>query len=154
MLEYNSNSINDTKELGRKFAEKLAKGDTIVLTGDLGVGKTVFVSGFLSYYGKENEAASPTFTIINEHNLKDDLSLFHFDVYRFDFEDEFTAIGGEEFFEKGICIVEWGEKIRNLLPPEYLEIVISRNESEEERHIEFKPKGKRYEAIVKEVLSL
>ncbi len=155
MLHFNSHSIDDTKSLGKNFAKFLSKGDVLVLSGDLGAGKTVFVSGILSYYGKENEAASPTFTIINEHNLSKDLNLYHFDVYRFDFEDEFTAIGGEEFFEKGICIIEWGEKIKGLLPPEYLEINISRvSEDTNSREISFNPIGSHYENIVKEVLSL
>lgn len=151
MLEYFSHSTDDTKKLGANFAKLLKKGDTIVLSGDLGAGKTVFVSGFLSYYGKEDDVASPTFTIVNEHNLNKDLTLFHFDVYRFDFEDEFTAIGGEEFYDKGICIIEWGEKIRNLLPREFLEIVISKEE-DDSRHITFKPIGERYKKLVEEVL--
>lgn len=152
MLEYFSHSTEDTKKLGMTFANFLSKGDTIVLSGDLGAGKTMFVSGFLSYYGKENEVASPTFTIVNEHNLTNELTLYHFDVYRFDFEDEFTAIGGEEFYDKGICIIEWGEKIKNLLPKEFLEIIISK-ENNDSRHITFKPIGKRYEKIVEEVLN-
>ena len=76
-------------------------------------------------------------------------------VSSFDFEDEFTAIGGEEFYDKGICIIEWGEKIRNLLPLQYLEIEILRLENESSsRHIIFRPIGERYEKIVKEVLAL
>ena len=98
-ITINSSSVDFTKELGSKFASVLKCGDTLVLSGDLGTGKTMFVSGFLRFYGKENEAASPTFTIVNEHTLTSSLKLFHFDVYRFDFEDEFTAIGGEEFFD-------------------------------------------------------
>ncbi len=124
----------------------------LCLVGDLGAGKTMFVSGFLSYYGKEKEAASPTFTIINEHQLTENLKLFHFDVYRMDFEDEFTAIGGEEFFEQGICIIEWGEKIKNLLPKEYLEIKIERLDNEiNSRNFSFLPHGEKYETIIKEV---
>ena len=95
MIELYSSSSDETKSLGKKLAPYLKKGDTIVLSGDLGAGKTMFVSGLLSYFGKENEVSSPTFTIINEHNLTKDLKLFHFDVYRFDFEDEFLAIGGD-----------------------------------------------------------
>lgn len=153
MIEHFSNSIDDTKQLGAAFAKHLKCGDTIVLSGDLGSGKTVFVSGFLSFYGKENEAASPTFTIVNEHDLDKNLKLFHFDVYRFDFEEEFTAIGGEEFYDKGICIIEWGEKIKNLLPKEYLEIIITRNETDIfSRRITFNPIGEKYENLVKEVL--
>ena len=148
-----SNSVDFTKELGSKFAKLLKCGDTIVLTGDLGAGKTMFVSGFLSFYGKENEACSPTFTIVNEHSLTNSLKLFHFDVYRFDFEDEFTAIGGEEFFDNGICIIEWGEKIKNLLPKNYLKINIEKDENDiNSRKISFTSFGERYENIVKEVL--
>ena len=152
MLEYFSHSTDDTKKLGANFAKLLKKGDTIVLSGDLGAGKTVFVSGFLSYYGKEDDVASPTFTIVNEHNLNKDLTLFHFDVYRFDFEDEFTAIGGEEFYDKGICIIEWGEKIKDLLPKNFLEIKIQKNNEDiNSRTFTFIPHGNRYEKIVEEV---
>lgn len=155
MLTINSTSVNTTKELGKKFAQFLNKGDVIVLTGDLGAGKTMFVSGFLSFYGKENEAASPTFTIVNEHDLKQGLKLFHFDVYRLDFEDEFTAIGGEEFFDNGICIIEWGEKIQNLLPKEYLKINIEKDDVNNDlRKISFIPHGEKYKNLVKEVLNI
>lgn len=155
MLSINSTSVSYTKELGKKFASFLKKRDVIVLTGDLGAGKTMFVSGVLSYYGKENEACSPTFTIVNEHNLTNNLKLFHFDVYRLDFEDEFTAIGGEEFFDNGICIIEWGEKIQNLLPKNYLKINIEKNENDiDSRKITFIPYGEKYETLVKEVLNI
>ena len=92
MYSFYSTSVDSTKELGRKFAHLLQKGDTVVLSGDLGAGKTAFVTGFLSFFGKENEASSPTFTIVNEYNLKEDLNLFHFDVYRFEDEDEFNRV--------------------------------------------------------------
>lgn len=152
MIEIKSNSTEETKEIGLKFANILKKGDTLVLSGELGAGKTVFVSGFLSKFGKENEAASPTFTIISEHDLTEDLKLFHFDVYRFDFEEEFLAIGGDEFYDKGICIIEWGEKIKNLLPKQYIEIKIERDhENKEKRNIKITPNGEKYEKIIREV---
>ncbi len=155
MYKFFSNSVESTKELGRKFASVLKKGDTLVLSGDLGAGKTAFVTGFLSFYKKENEVSSPTFTIVNEYNLNEDLDLFHFDVYRFEDEDEFSAIGGEEFFDKGICIIEWGERIRNLLPAQYLEIIINHDLNDvNARNITFNPKGERYENIAKEVIAL
>ena len=120
-----------------------------MLSGDLGAGKTKLVTGILKYYQKENEVSSPTFTIINEYALNEQLKLFHFDVYRFDFEEEFTAIGGEEFFEKGICVIEWGEKIQNLLPPHYLKITFLKDaENENLRNIVFEAKGERYEEII------
>jgi len=152
MITLFSNSTDETKLLGKTLAPYLKQGDTLVLSGDLGAGKTMFVSGILSYYGKENEASSPTFTIINEHELTNDLKLFHFDVYRFDFEEEFLAIGGEEFFDKGICLIEWGEKIQSFLPNEYIKISISKdNEDEHKRIIKLISVGAKYESLLSEV---
>ena len=152
MIKLISNSTDETKMLGRKLAPHLQKGNTLVLSGDLGAGKTMFVSGILSYYGKEKEASSPTFTIINEYELTNELTLFHFDVYRFDFEDEFLAIGGEEFYDKGICLIEWGEKIQSYLPHEYIKISISKDtEDENKRVIEFTSVGNKYESFLSEV---
>ena len=154
MTNFISTSVDTTKELGYKFASKLKKGDVLVLNGDLGSGKTIFVSGFLSFYGKENEASSPTFTIVNEHNLTKDLNLYHFDVYRLETSDEFLAIGGDEYFSQGITLMEWGEKIKDLLPREYLEINILKDSNDINiRNFIFIPKGERYECLIKEVLA-
>ena len=120
-----SNSENETKEFAKKIASKLNKGDILVLSGDLGSGKTKFTEGFLSYFGLEDEISSPTFTIVNEYH-KNDINIYHFDVYRLEDSSEFYAIGGEEYFEKGICIVEWGEMIEDALPKNYIKIDFSR----------------------------
>ena len=109
-MEIISNSEKETIELGKKIAEKLEKGMVIVLTGDLGSGKTKLTEGILTYFGLENEISSPTFTIVNEY-YTENLNLYHFDVYRLSDIDEFYAIGGEEYFEKGASIIEWGEMI-------------------------------------------
>ncbi|MCI8291005.1 MAG: tRNA (adenosine(37)-N6)-threonylcarbamoyltransferase complex ATPase subunit type 1 TsaE [Clostridia bacterium] len=129
-----SNSEKETKLIGRKFAENLKKGDVVVLTGDLGSGKTKFTEGVLQYFGLENEISSPTFTIVNEY-VKNDVSIYHFDVYRLEDEDEFYAIGGDEYFYKGICLIEWGEMIKNVLPKNYIHITFSRNLDEEDKRI-------------------
>lgn len=155
MTNYHSSSVDSTKELGYKFASKIQKGDVIILNGDLGAGKTVFTAGFLGYFGKENEISSPTFTIVNEHNLTETLSLYHFDVYRLDSSDEFLNIGGDEYFSQGVVLMEWGTKIQDVLPKEYLEIFIQKDdENVDTRVFNFLPKGERYETLVKEVLSL
>lgn len=130
---FKSNSENETKEFAKKFASKLNNGDVLVLSGDLGSGKTKFTEGFLSYFGLENEISSPTFTIVNEYH-KNDINIYHFDVYRLEDSSEFYAIGGDEYFEKGICIIEWGELIEDALPKKYIKIDFSRNsENENER---------------------
>lgn len=125
-----SNSEEETKLIGRKFAKGLKNGDVIVLTGDLGSGKTKFTEGVLQFFGLENEISSPTFNIVNEY-VKEDVNVYHFDVYRLEDEDEFYAIGGEEYFEKGICLIEWGEMIESALPNKYIQISFSRNLEDE-----------------------
>ena len=130
-----TNSEEETKELGKKIAQSI-KSDkkVIVLTGDLGAGKTKFTEGFLSYYGLENQISSPTFTIVNEYE-NEKHKIYHFDVYRLSEVDEFYAIGGEEYFEKGICLIEWGEIIKEALPTHYMNIVIEREEDNEDKRI-------------------
>lgn len=127
---FKSKSENDTKEFAKDFASKLKKGDVIVLSGELGSGKTKFTEGFLSYFGLENEISSPTFTIVNEYK-KDNINIYHFDVYRLEDSSEFYAIGGDEYFEKGICIIEWGELIQDALPKKYIKIDFSRSPEDE-----------------------
>lgn len=96
--------------------------------GDLGAGKTKLTEGFLSFWGLQDEISSPTFTIVNEHH-KDNTNIYHFDVYRLEDVDEFYAIGGEEYFANGICIIEWGELIENILPKNYIKIDFSKDET-------------------------
>lgn len=134
MEELVSNSAEETMLIGKKFASNLKRGDVIVLTGELGSGKTKFTEGVLKYFGLENEISSPTFTIVNEY-IKDDVNIYHFDVYRLEDEDEFYAIGGEEYFEKGICLIEWGEMIENVLPKKYVHITFSRNLEDENKRM-------------------
>ncbi len=137
-----TNSEAETIELGKKIGSKLKKGMIIVLTGDLGSGKTKLTQGILTYFGLENEISSPTFTIVNEYNTKD-LNIYHFDVYRLEEVDEFYAIGGEEYFERGACIIEWGEMIEEVLPKEYIKIKFTRDLSNENlRNIEIEYVGK------------
>lgn len=149
MDRFVSNSIDKTKGFGKKLASFLNKGDVVILNGDLGAGKTVLVTGVASYWGKENEVASPTFTIINEIVLTEELSLYHFDVYRLADVDEFYAIGGEEYFEKGITFMEWGETIKDALPKEYLEILIEKDINDENTRVfNLIPHGIRYEELI------
>ena len=134
MEEIISNSPEETIEYGKKLAKNLKVGDIIVLTGDLGSGKTKLTEGILSYFGLEDEISSPTFTIVNEYNTPN-LKLFHFDVYRLEEPEEFSYIGGEEYFEKGASIIEWGERIEELLPKQYTKITFKRDLENENRRI-------------------
>ena len=127
---FKSYSENDTKQFAKNFASKLNNGDIVVLSGDLGSGKTKFTEGFLSYFNLEDEISSPTFTIVNEYK-KDDTNIYHFDVYRLEDSSEFYEIGGDEYFENGICLIEWGELIKDALPKEYLHITFSKKDTDE-----------------------
>ena len=134
-MELISNSEQDTLDIGKKIAPNLKKGSLIILSGDLGSGKTKLTEGILSYFGLQNEISSPTFTIVNEYNTSN-LNLYHFDLYRLEDVDEFFAIGGDEYFEKGACIIEWGELLENILPKNYIKINFSRDmENENVRNI-------------------
>lgn len=91
-------------------------GQVYCLNGDLGVGKTVFTQGFAAGLGIQEPVNSPTFTIVQEY---DDgrLPLYHFDVYRLGDVDEMDEIGYEDYFYgEGICLIEWSERIREILP--------------------------------------
>ena len=93
-IEINSNSPEVTIQIAKKLASYLNNKDIVVLTGELGVGKTKFVEGFLSYFNLQDEISSPTFNIVNEYNTPE-YNIYHFDVYRLEDVDEFYAIGGE-----------------------------------------------------------
>ncbi len=100
----------------------------------MGAGKTKFTEGILSYFGLEKEISSPTFTIINEYTSAT-IPIFHFDVYRLEDADEFYAIGGDEYFSKGICILEWGEQLPEVLPPHYTHIYLKKDSQNENTRI-------------------
>lgn len=125
---FKSHSENDTINFAKGLAQRLSIGDVIILSGELGAGKTKFVQGVLTNFGLENEISSPTFTIVNEY-INDKINIYHFDLYRLADIDEFYAIGGEEYLEKGICIFEWGEMLESALQ-KYIKIIIEKDEKD------------------------
>lgn len=144
MNKFISKSEQDTIDFAYNLASKLHTGDIIVLSGELGSGKTKFTQGILKFFNLENEISSPTFTIVNEYN-SDNQNIYHFDVYRLADSDEFYAIGGDEYFEKGICIIEWGEIIKDILPDNYIQIYFSKDETiENYRILDIKTFGDRF----------
>ena len=125
-----SKSESETKDFAKKLASKLKVKDIVVLTGELGSGKTKFTEGFLSYFNLESEISSPTFTIVNEYK-NNNINIYHFDVYRLEDSSEFYEIGGDEYFENGICLIEWGELIQDALPKNYIHIVFEKSTEDE-----------------------
>ncbi|MDZ7772532.1 MAG: tRNA (adenosine(37)-N6)-threonylcarbamoyltransferase complex ATPase subunit type 1 TsaE [Balneolaceae bacterium] len=119
-------SEQETIELGRRFAARLEPGDVVCLKGELGSGKTHFAKGVGSALGvSEEEVHSPTFTLIREHR-GGETDFFHFDCYRLERIEEALEIGAEEYFYgSGVCVIEWPEKIRGIIPEDaiWIEIV-------------------------------
>ena len=151
MFNFISHSENDTKRIAKKLASKLANKDIVVLSGDLGSGKTKFTEGFLSYWDLQDEISSPTFNIVNEHS-QDNTNIYHLDVYRLENKGEFYAIGGTEYFSTGICVIEWGELIEDILPNNYIKISFSKDENDDSiRYLNFKAYGERLENVIKEL---
>lgn len=144
-LTFKSNNEIETKNFAKKLASKLKIGDIIVLSGELGSGKTKFTEGILEYFNLQDEISSPTFTIVNEYSTPK-FPIFHFDVYRLEDEDEFLEIGGEEYFDKGVCIIEWGEMVENLLPKDYIKISFSKDDEDENvRKLKIETFGRKFD---------
>lgn len=140
MLE--SNSREETQKIAYEFAKGLKPGDVVCLKGDLGAGKTVFVSGFVKAFGYHGYTSSPTFTLINEY--MGEIPIYHFDVYRIDDADEMLAIGLDEYlYGEGICLIEWADKILELLPECRYEVTILRDSAhgDDYRAIEIVKRG-------------
>ncbi len=119
-------SAEETALLGLLVAKLLQPGTVISLDGDLGAGKTVLARGIADGLGCQTPVASPTFTLLMEHPATGSgLPLFHFDVYRLKHGDDFLALGLDDYFyREGVCIVEWGTLIEDVLPLETLKILI------------------------------
>ena len=117
-------SPEETFALGKKIGEMARPGEIYTLTGDLGVGKTVFTQGVAAGLGITEPVSSPTFTIIQEYD-SGRLPFYHFDVYRIGDIEEMDEIGYDDyFFGQGICLIEWANLIEEILPENIREIVI------------------------------
>lgn len=120
-------SCEDTYRLGWELAQSAVPGQVICLTGDLGTGKTVFTQGFAKGLGVQDYVDSPTFTIVKEYH-DGRLPFYHFDVYRIGDVSEMDEIGYEEYFYgDGVCMVEWGLMIEELLPEDCVFIEIKKD---------------------------
>ena len=115
-MVYETFSPSETEKIGFEMGKHASAGDIYCLSGDLGVGKTVFTRGFAKGLGVEDEyITSPTFTIINEYEGR--LNLYHFDVYRIGSIEEMDDTGYEDyFFGNGVCLVEWAELVKEIIP--------------------------------------
>lgn len=119
-----SNSEEETIQLGARLAEHVQTNDVIVLSGDLGAGKTQFAKGFAAGLGVSDDITSPTFNILLEY-VGAELPLLHFDLYRLDEPEELDDIDYFGLLESGgVSLVEWGDKFPEHMPSDYLLIQI------------------------------
>ena len=124
---FESNSPEETIAIAGKIAGEVVPGTIICLSGDLGVGKTVFTKGFAKALGITEPVVSPTFTIFQIYT-DGKMPLYHFDVYRIDDPDEMEEIGFREYFYgEGVSLIEWAEKIEEHIPGNAVRITISKD---------------------------
>lgn len=146
-LEFLTNSYEETIKLGIKIGNLLKANDCILLTGDLGAGKTTLTKGIGKGLGVERNINSPTFTIVKEYHGR--LDLYHIDLYRLETLGQDFDL--EEYFNLGgVTVVEWPFNVQDILPASYLEIKITYID-ENKRKLEILPHGKRYEEMVGEI---
>ncbi len=121
-----SESPEQTERLGLTLAALLKPGDVVSLAGDLGAGKTALTRGIADGLGCRGAVSSPTFTLVMEHPAGDSgLALYHFDVYRLTDGEAFLELGLSEYFDRsGVCVIEWGSLIEDVLPLQTLKILI------------------------------
>lgn len=127
-------SPEETESFGARVATELLDNSTlprfIALYGDLGVGKTALVRGLASVLAPTSAVRSPTFALVNEYRAKP-LSIFHFDMYRIEDEDQLESIGFYDYLDRGLCVVEWSENIPYALPEAYIRIEIQKCDAAE-----------------------
>lgn len=127
MLQIETYSAIGTYQFGEKLGGLVKPGDVFSLIGDLGVGKTVFTQGFAKGLNIEEPINSPTFTIVQVYE-EGRLPLYHFDVYRIGDIEEMDEIGYEDYFYgKGVCLIEWANLIKDILPQNIIEITIEKD---------------------------
>ena len=147
--KYISRSEKDTINLAQNIESEKFPNMVICLMGDLGSGKTIFTKGFASSLEVEEDITSPTFNIIKEYT-SGQMPLYHMDVYRLD--DDSSDIGIEEYFDKGgVCIIEWADNIKDILPKNRLDIKIKVID-ENKRSLIINAYGKEYEELCEAVL--
>ncbi|PVX52242.1 tRNA threonylcarbamoyladenosine biosynthesis protein TsaE [Balneicella halophila] len=122
---YRANSLEGLLEVADKFLQDWGEHKLVTLIGEMGAGKTTFVKAICDVLGVEDAVSSPTFSIINEYTTANGETLFHFDFYRINDEQEALDFGVEEYWESdAYCYMEWPEKVENILPEDILEVRI------------------------------
>ncbi|MDB5080788.1 MAG: hypothetical protein JWP00_2712 [Chloroflexi bacterium] len=148
VVDFVSHSITQTQRCGSQLAQHLVPGVIILLEGDLGAGKTTFTKGIASGMGVEGYVNSPTFTLVNEYEGR--LPIYHLDCYRLESGQEALDFGIEEYLDAGgVTIIEWPERISEILPPDFIRVSLSYL-TDTKRSLRLEPVGSKYIALMQE----
>ncbi len=148
-LFFNSSSLKETVKIGKMFGGLLKSGDVVLLSGELGAGKTTIAKAISLGIGlaSDHYVVSPSYAIINEYNAG--TMIYHFDLYRLGSIDELYELGAYEYFQSdGICLIEWGNSFLDAMPKERVEILLEYS-GENCRTLKLSAIGKRYAGLIK-----
>ncbi|NMA55256.1 MAG: tRNA (adenosine(37)-N6)-threonylcarbamoyltransferase complex ATPase subunit type 1 TsaE [Firmicutes bacterium] len=148
MLQVITRSVEETEWIGTELGGLAFPGMVVLLSGDLGAGKTAFARGVARGLGVKGPVTSPSFTLAEIYCGR--MPLYHLDVYRLNSPLELLDIGYEEYvYGAGVCLIEWGDMVRNLVPADHLEIRIIGTGSE--RKLSFMASGTDYRNVIEEL---
>ncbi|MBQ2796225.1 MAG: tRNA (adenosine(37)-N6)-threonylcarbamoyltransferase complex ATPase subunit type 1 TsaE [Tidjanibacter sp.] len=126
MKEINVNGLGDLPDAAEEILAALDGRNVVALYGPMGAGKTTLVREICTLLGSEDTVTSPTFALINRYNSAEGNAIFHFDFYRIERQEEAFDMGYEEYFySDGLCLVEWPEKVEELLPDDVMKVTIT-----------------------------
>lgn len=145
-LEVTTHNEEETRDLGSRLASSLQLGDVVLLSGELGTGKTCLTQGIGSGLACSTQVNSPSFVLMNEYDGRE--RLFHVDLYRVEDVEELDDLGLWDYAERGILVIEWPERGAELLPGDGLVVELRYGDAERERKFTFLPRGPRGNALV------
>lgn len=130
MKTYIAENISDLSRIAKAFIEENTSSKIYAFYGKMGAGKTTFIKELCKFLGSEDNITSPSFAIVNEYKTKKNGAIYHFDFYRIESETEAYDIGFEDYLYKdNYCFIEWPERIENLLPKNYIKVLVTEQEN-------------------------
>ena len=149
-LDFISRSPEQSRRMGMRLGGLLNLGDLVCLQGDLGAGKTTFVQGLAQGWGSLDPVTSPTFIIVNMYRRPDESQLFHLDTYRLESASEAEMLDLDDMLATGALVIEWPERIENILPTDRLWINLEYI-AEEQRRLQFTAQGADYQNMIEKI---